>query len=53
VTAGHRLYGLTGQGTRDLAYAYDMAAVGHKLQSHLSAQLKWGQLKRLGGGAGE
>jgi hypothetical protein len=41
VTAGHRLYGLTGQGTRDLAYAYDMAAVGHKLQSHLSAQLKW------------
>ena len=37
VTAGHRLYGLVGA---DLAYAYDMAAVGQPLQPHLSAQLK-------------
>jgi hypothetical protein len=37
VTAGHRLYGLVGQ---DLAYAYDMAAVGQPLQPHVSAQLK-------------
>ena len=37
VRAGHRLYGLTGQ---DLAWAYDMAAVGQPLQPHLSAQLK-------------
>jgi THAP4-like, heme-binding beta-barrel domain len=37
VTAGKRLYGLVGQ---DLAYAYDMAAVGQPLQAHLSAQLK-------------
>ena len=37
VTAGHRLYGLSGD---DLAYAYDMAAVGQGLQSHVSAQLK-------------
>ena len=37
VTAGHRLYGLAGG---DLAYAYDMAAVGQPLQPHLSAQLK-------------
>ena len=37
VTAGHRLYGLVGS---DLAYAYDMAAVGQSLQPHLSAQLK-------------
>ena len=37
VTAGHRLYGLVGD---DLAYAYDMAAVGQRLQPHLSAQLK-------------
>jgi len=39
VTAGHRLYGLVGS-DQDLAYAYDMAAVGQELQSHLSAQLK-------------
>jgi len=37
VTAGTRLYGLIGE---DLGWAYDMAAVGQKLQSHLSAQLK-------------
>jgi hypothetical protein len=37
VTAGHRLYGLIGE---DLGYAYDMAAEGQGLQSHLSAQLK-------------
>jgi hypothetical protein len=37
VTAGRRLYGLVGQ---DLAYAYDLAAVGQELQPHLSAQLK-------------
>jgi THAP4-like, heme-binding beta-barrel domain len=37
VTAGRRLYGLIGP---DLGYAYDMAAVGQPLQSHLSAQLK-------------
>ena len=37
VTAGRRLYGLAGN---DLAYAYDMAAVGQPLQSHVSAQLK-------------
>jgi hypothetical protein len=37
VRAGHRLYGLVGT---DLAYAYDMAAQGHALQPHLSAQLK-------------
>jgi hypothetical protein len=37
VTAGHRLYGMIGE---DLGYAYDLAAVGHRLQSHLSAQLK-------------
>jgi THAP4-like, heme-binding beta-barrel domain len=36
-TAGHRLYGLV---EGDLAWAYDMAAVGHPLQSHLSARLK-------------
>ena len=56
VTAGHRLYGLTGpggqlaggyrgsspgaSGAQDLAYAYDMAAMGQRLQPHLSAQLK-------------
>jgi len=37
VTAGHRLYGLA---DGDLAYAYDMAAMGQPLQPHLSAQLK-------------
>lgn len=37
VTAGHRLYGLVGE---DLAYAYDMAAMGQGLQPHTSAQLK-------------
>jgi hypothetical protein len=37
VTAGRRLYGLVGQ---DLAWAYDMAAVGQPLQPHASAQLK-------------
>lgn len=37
VTAGKRLYGLVGA---DLAYAFDMAAVGQPLQPHLSAQLK-------------
>ncbi len=37
VTAGRRLYGLIGD---DLGWAYDMAAVGQPLQSHISAQLK-------------
>jgi hypothetical protein len=36
-TAGHRLYGLV-QG--DLMWAFDMAAMGQPMQSHLSAQLK-------------
>jgi hypothetical protein len=51
VTAGHRLYGLVGSGEpgeQDLAYAYDMAAMGQELQPHLSAQLK-----RVSSGAGE
>jgi hypothetical protein len=37
VTAGKRLYGLIGA---DLGWAYDMAAMGQPLQSHVSAQLK-------------
>jgi len=37
VTAGRRLYGLVGA---DLAYAFDMAAMGQPLQAHVSAQLK-------------
>jgi len=37
VTAGKRLYGLIGA---DLGWAYDMAAIGQPLQSHVSAQLK-------------
>jgi len=37
VTAGRRLYGMIGA---DLAYAYDMAAMGQALQPHASAQLK-------------
>jgi hypothetical protein len=35
--AGKRLYGLI---DGDLGWAYDMAAVGQPLQSHVSAQLK-------------
>jgi THAP4-like, heme-binding beta-barrel domain len=45
VTAGHRLYGLVGN---DLAYAFDMAAMGEPLQPHVSAQLK-----RVGDAAGQ
>ena len=37
VRGGRRLYGMAGG---DLAYAYDMAAVGQPLQPHISAQLK-------------
>ena len=37
VTGGRRLYALVGE---DLAYAFDLAAVGQPLQPHLSAQLK-------------
>jgi hypothetical protein len=37
-TAGQRMYGLV---DGDLMYAYDMAAEGHEMQSHL-----WGKLKR-------
>ncbi|MBA3620530.1 MAG: FABP family protein, partial [Acidothermales bacterium] len=37
VTAGHRLYGLV---DGDLLWAYDMAAQGQPLQSHLSARLE-------------
>lgn len=38
-TAGQRMYGLV---EGDLMYAYDMAAQGQPLQTHL-----WGQLKRV------
>jgi len=38
-TAGQRMYGLV---ESDLMYAFDMAAQGQPLQSHL-----WGQLKRV------
>jgi len=44
VTAGKRLYGLVDsqrEGEKDLAYAYDMAAVGQSLQPHLWARLQW------------
>jgi hypothetical protein len=37
VTGGKRLYGLIGE---DLGWAFDLAAVGQPLQSHISAQLK-------------
>jgi hypothetical protein len=37
VTAGQRLYGIV---ERDLLYAYDMAAVGQPLASHLAARLR-------------
>jgi len=37
VTAGKRLYGMVGA---DLAWAFDLAAVGQPLQPHVSAQLK-------------
>jgi hypothetical protein len=36
-TAGHRLYGLV---EGDLLWAFDMAAAGQPVQSHLSARLK-------------
>ncbi|SDI52592.1 FABP family protein [Nonomuraea jiangxiensis] len=36
-TAGHRLYGLA---EGNLAWAYEMAAVGHPLTDHMSAVLK-------------
>jgi hypothetical protein len=36
-SAGHRLYGLV---EGDLAWAFDMAAVGQSLQPHVSARLK-------------
>lgn len=45
VTAGKRLYGLVPsearEGEKDLAYAFDMAAMGHPLTPHLSAVLQW------------
>jgi hypothetical protein len=44
VSAGKRLYGLVDsqrQGEKDLAYAYDMAAMGQPLQPHLWARLEW------------
>ena len=36
-SAGHRLYGLV---EGDLAWAFDMAAVGQSIQPHVSARLK-------------
>jgi len=42
--AGKRLYGLVDsqrEGEKDLAYAFDMAAMGLPLQSHLWARLEW------------
>ncbi|MEV0622917.1 FABP family protein [Nonomuraea sp. NPDC050404] len=36
-TAGHRLYGLV---NGNLMWAYEMAAVGHPLRDHMSAELK-------------
>ncbi len=36
-TAGHRLYGLV---NGNLMWAYEMAAVGHPLTDHMSAELK-------------
>jgi hypothetical protein len=43
--AGKRLYGLvpsqTREGEKDLAYAFDMAAMGHPLTPHLWAVLHW------------
>jgi hypothetical protein len=45
VTAGKRLYGLvpstTREGEKDLAYAFDMAAMGLPLTPHLWAVLQW------------
>jgi hypothetical protein len=45
VTAGKRLYGLVPsqarEGEKDLAYAFDMAAMGHPLTPHLWAVLHW------------
>jgi hypothetical protein len=45
VKFGRRLYGLVDSpgrpGEKDLAYAYDMEAVGQPLQPHLWAQLEW------------
>ncbi|MCD0450263.1 FABP family protein [Actinocorallia sp. API 0066] len=44
VTGGKRLYGLfpaqEGTEERDLGWVYEMAALGHPLQVHMSAQLK-------------
>jgi hypothetical protein len=43
-TAGKRLYGLVDSqrpGEKDLAYAYDMAAMGQPLQPHLWGRLEW------------